>query len=407
LKKLPILLLALLSNLLLKAQPANCTFKPPFVTIHFGTGTIRDLNAVMLPHYERVVSACPTDGHYAYISSTSDCFRGDWFDLTEDHTPGDQNGNMMVVNASYFTGPFLNTAITGFKGNTTYEFGVWLMNLCRISDKCPFPLLPNITIRLQTSDGKVIAQFNTGDLVRLPAPHWTQHRAVFTTPPATTALRLTMIDNAPGGCGNDFVLDDITFRECIKAAPVVSTRPRTSIINQQRVAAKPPTKKETPARKETAVAVKKQPVQHPIEKQPAAVPELTATIVKPKASELPPPPSILTTRSNPLAKQIETEAGDIKIDLYDNGEIDGDTITVYHNNVLVVAHAGLTAKPITFHITVDAAHPHHELVMVADNLGSIPPNTSLMIVTAGDKRYEVFISSTEQKNAKVIFDLKK
>lgn len=43
--------------------------------------------------------------------------------------------------------------------------------------------------------------------------------------------------------------------------------------------------------------------------------------------------------------------------------------------------------------------PPHELVMVANNLGSIPPNTSLMIITANDKRYEVFISSSEQKNA--------
>jgi hypothetical protein len=57
-------------------------------------------------------------------------------------------------------------------------------------------------------------------------------------------------------------------------------------------------------------------------------------------------------------------------------------------------------------ITVDEAHPHHELIMVAENLGSIPPNTSLMIITAGTKRYQVFISSNEQKNAKVIFDLK-
>ena len=44
--------------------------------------------------------------------------------------------------------------------------------------------------------------------------------------------------------------------------------------------------------------------------------------------------------------------------------------------------------------------------MVANNLGSIPPNTSLMYVYAGPQRYEVFISSNEQTNAKVIFDLK-
>ena len=52
---------------------------------------------------------------------------------------------------------------------------------------------------------------------------------------------------------------------------------------------------------------------------------------------------------------------------------------------------------------MDETQPEHELVMVAENLGRIPPNTSLMVVTAGDKRYEVRITSTEQKNAVVRF----
>jgi hypothetical protein len=107
-----------------------------------------------------------------------------------------------------------------------------------------------------------------------------------------------------------------------------------------------------------------------------------------------------------LVKRIETEAGEIRIDLYDNGEIDGDTVSIYHNNVLMMAHARLSQKPLTVRISVDKDHPHHELIMVAENLGSIPPNTSLMIITAGTKRYQAFISSTEQKNAKVILDLK-
>ena len=80
-------------------------------------------------------------------------------------------------------------------------------------------------------------------------------------------------------------------------------------------------------------------------------------------------------------------------------------VTIYHNNKLIVSKAGLSEKPITFKINVDAMHPHHELVMVAENLGSIPPNTSLMVVTANNKRYEIFISSSEQKNAKIVIDL--
>jgi hypothetical protein len=44
--------------------------------------------------------------------------------------------------------------------------------------------------------------------------------------------------------------------------------------------------------------------------------------------------------------------------------------------------------------------------MVAENLGSIPPNTALMVITAGAKRYELFITSTEQKNAVVVVEYK-
>ncbi len=83
-----------------------------------------------------------------------------------------------------------------------------------------------------------------------------------------------------------------------------------------------------------------------------------------------------------------------------------DTITVYHNNEVVAFKRGLSNKPITINIKASVDDPHHEFVMVADNLGSIPPNTALMVVTTGGKRYEVFISSDEQKNAKVIIDYK-
>jgi len=133
--------------------------------------------------------------------------------------------------------------------------------------------------------------------------------------------------------------------------------------------------------------------------------EATTVQVKQPSTEVP-VPLILRTRENTLAKQIETTAGEIRVDLYDNGEIDGDTVSIYHNNTMVVSEARLSQKPVTVRFTVDEAHPHHELVMVAENLGSIPPNTSLMIVTAKDKRYQVFITSSEQKNAKVNIDLK-
>ena len=83
--------------------------------------------------------------------------------------------------------------------------------------------------------------------------------------------------------------------------------------------------------------------------------------------------------------------------------MDGDSITVLLNKNIVVSHQKLSTKPITIYLTVDLNKPFHELEMVAENLGRIPPNTSLMIVHDGDKRYEVRITSTEQKNAMVRF----
>ncbi len=50
-------------------------------------------------------------------------------------------------------------------------------------------------------------------------------------------------------------------------------------------------------------------------------------------------------------------------------------------------------------------YQHHEIVMVADNLGSIPHNTSLMIVTSNKKCCEIFVSSTDLKNGIVIINL--
>ncbi len=156
-------------------------------------------------------------------------------------------------------------------------------------------------------------------------------------------------------------------------------------------------------KKVTPVGVKRQS-DFEITKPDLPIP--AASVSQQRSLVFPAPPLVLTTRANPLVKEIETEAGEVRLDLYDNGETDGDTVSIYHNNSLLMAHTKLFYKPISFRIPVNVAHPHHELIMVADNLGSIPPNTSVMIVTFGTKRYEVFISSDEKKKAKIILKLK-
>lgn len=114
------------------------------------------------------------------------------------------------------------------------------------------------------------------------------------------------------------------------------------------------------------------------------------------------PPS-LTKRKAELVKEIKVDTGSIKIDFYDNGQIDGDTISVYVNNMPVVSNRMLKTQPISLTVKIDPLRPLQEVIMVGENLGSIPPNTALMIITAGTKRYQLYLTSDEQKNAMVRF----
>lgn len=114
------------------------------------------------------------------------------------------------------------------------------------------------------------------------------------------------------------------------------------------------------------------------------------------------PPS-LTKRKVELVKEIKVDTGKIQIDFYDNGTIDGDTISVYANGMPVVTGKRLSTKPVSVTLQIDLKKREQELIMVGENLGSIPPNTALMIVNAGDKRYQLYLTSDDSKNAMVRF----
>jgi len=110
----------------------------------------------------------------------------------------------------------------------------------------------------------------------------------------------------------------------------------------------------------------------------------------------------LQARAPTLVKTVTLHSPDVKIDLYDDGVIDGDSVTVFINNKLLLYHRMLTDRPLTIHFN---AFPNmeYELVMYADNLGTIPPNTALLMVTSGSEKYEAFLSSSEQQSATIRF----
>lgn len=114
-------------------------------------------------------------------------------------------------------------------------------------------------------------------------------------------------------------------------------------------------------------------------------------------------PPALVKRKAELVREIKVDTGKIKIDFYDNGQIDGDTISVYVNNMPVVTNKRLGLKPVSIEVKIDLKRPVQEVIMVGENMGTIPPNTALMIINTGGKRYQLYITSDEQKNAMLRF----
>ncbi len=112
------------------------------------------------------------------------------------------------------------------------------------------------------------------------------------------------------------------------------------------------------------------------------------------------------SRDKDVVRVINVKTPVIKVEVYDNGEIDGDTVSVIYNGKVVVSKQMLTAKPITLSFNLDDGTDKHEITMFAHNLGRIPPNTALMIVTAGDQRFELRTSQDFRKNAVVVFEYK-
>jgi gliding motility-associated-like protein len=199
----------------LKAQICQGSLGDPIINITFGSG---QNPGPPLPaattNYQYISDDCPKDGYYAVRNFTYNCHDNTWFQV-KDHT-GNTDGYFMIVNASFQPGDFYLDTVRGLCGSSTYEFASWLINVKR-------PVLcwgasqiinPNITFKIEKLDGSVLQTYSTGDIAATDSLGWKQYGFYFTTPAGVNDVVVRMTNNAPGGCGNDIGLDDITFRAC-------------------------------------------------------------------------------------------------------------------------------------------------------------------------------------------------
>lgn len=189
-----------------------------------------------------------------------------------------------------------------------------------------------------------------------------------------------IIENYTAGANDPYYIDSVSS---IASTPVIVPVEKTT---QQ--------KENTDVDNKEPVKVKDQAVAvDPVKVIPVQKTELKELTVKKTIEEE------FKIREKIIATDIPITGDSIELSFYDNAEIDGDSISLFLNNKLIFQHIRLTAAAYTIKLPVNELNENNELVMVAENLGSIPPNTSYMLAIVDNKRYEAMLKSTEESSA--------
>lgn len=116
----------------------------------------------------------------------------------------------------------------------------------------------------------------------------------------------------------------------------------------------------------------------------------------------------ISGRKSEFSQVVDFKSDSLMFSLYDNGEIDGDTVSVIMNGETIMAKQGLKASAIRKTIYIQPGQTEDfTLVLFADNLGKYPPNTGLLVVHDGEDVYHLRFSSDFQKSTGIVFRRKK
>jgi hypothetical protein len=117
--------------------------------------------------------------------------------------------------------------------------------------------------------------------------------------------------------------------------------------------------------------------------------------------------STIAGRKSEFSQVVSFKSDSLELSLYDNGEVDGDTVSVFLNGEVILSKQGLKASAIKKTIYITPQNEDFTLVLFAENLGKYPPNTGLLVVHDGDDVYNLRFSSDFKTNAGIVFRRKK
>ncbi len=238
------ILLALIAVVVTKesyAQLGGCSGNSgdPIFIEDFGTAPSSATQHVSLP--------IPGSTTYAFLGNPPTVFadslytvsnmnyqQWNWFN-EEDHTEGDSNGRMLVVNASFTPGEFYRLPVSGLCENTTYTFSSWVKNLTPrnllVGGSTPNPC--NVRFEIWNSaDTTILRSESTGDFFGALSSEngeWLEFAFSFQTGVGENSVILKMVNNGIGGYGNDIAIDDIVFQSCGDRITVEDTSNNNSV----------------------------------------------------------------------------------------------------------------------------------------------------------------------------------
>jgi trimeric autotransporter adhesin len=157
-----------------------------------------------------------------------------------DVNAGATGGYMVVINAAFRTDTAFLDTVKNLCPSTSYEYSAWFRNICRkcsgdSTGKGPSTVgyvptapgdssgvHPNMTFNINGND-----YYTTGDMPY--TGQWVKKGFTYRTGPSETQMVINIRNNAPGGGGNDWAIDDIGVATCSPTLDVTPAAPNMNL----------------------------------------------------------------------------------------------------------------------------------------------------------------------------------
>ncbi|WP_343690996.1 hypothetical protein, partial [Chitinophaga sp.] len=180
-------------------------------------------------------SGDPADNYYAISNNTH--LKGDWI-TTPDHT-GNSRGGMLVANSGFTKSTFFQKQVDGLCRGSVYNFSAWFINADSslvMTNTCASGFIyAGVTFQIlnAANTSQVLASFRTYAVSpNFAKATWQRFGGSFTVPSGVSSVIVRIVNNFPGGCGNDIAVDDIQFSYC---SPIINASILGSASNLKEV----------------------------------------------------------------------------------------------------------------------------------------------------------------------------